>query len=77
MPQVISAIDGTPAAAAGIEPGDRIVKADGQPIVGLEIGEVVRRLRGRPEPGSCSRSPAPIRRNSTCRSPARSFTSNR
>ena len=53
MPQVISAIDGTPAAAAGIEPGDRIVKADGQPIVGLEIGEVVRRLRGAPAPRWC------------------------
>jgi carboxyl-terminal processing protease len=48
VPQVISAIDGTPAAAAGVEPGDRIVKADGQPIVGLDIGEVVRRLRGPP-----------------------------
>jgi len=48
VPQVISAIDGTPAAAAGIEPGDRIIKADGQPIVGMDIGEVVRRLRGNP-----------------------------
>src|SRR5439155_18819383 len=48
VPQVISAIDGTPAAAAGIQPGDRIVKADGQPIVGMDIGEVVRRLRGSP-----------------------------
>ncbi len=48
VPQVISAIEGTPAAAAGIEPGDRIVKADGQPIVGMDIGEVVRRLRGNP-----------------------------
>jgi len=48
VPQVIAAIDGTPAAAAGIEPGDRIVKADGQPIIGLEISEVVRRLRGNP-----------------------------
>ncbi len=48
VPQVISAIDGTPAAAAGIEPGDRIVKADGKPIIGMEIGEVVRRLRGSP-----------------------------
>src|SRR5579862_8547742 len=48
VPQVISAIEGTPAAAAGIEPGDRIVKADGQAIVGMDIGEVVRRLRGSP-----------------------------
>ena len=48
VPQVIAAIDGTPAAAAGIEPGDRIIKADGQPIVGLDISEVVRRLRGSP-----------------------------
>ena len=48
VPQVVSAIEGTPAAAAGIEPGDRIVKADGQPIVGMDIGEVVRRLRGVP-----------------------------
>jgi carboxyl-terminal processing protease len=48
VPQVISAIEGTPASAAGIEPGDRIVKADGQPIIGMDIGEVVRRLRGKP-----------------------------
>jgi carboxyl-terminal processing protease len=48
VPQVISAIEGTPAAAAGVEPGDRIVKADGQPIVGMDIGEVVRHLRGAP-----------------------------
>jgi carboxyl-terminal processing protease len=48
VPQVIAAIEGTPASAAGIEPGDRIVKADGQPIVGMDIGEVVRRLRGNP-----------------------------
>ncbi|MGC2413083.1 MAG: S41 family peptidase [Stellaceae bacterium] len=48
VPQVISAIEGTPASAAGIEPGDRIVKADGKPIVGMDIGQVVRRLRGSP-----------------------------
>jgi len=48
VPQVISPIDGTPAAAAGIEPGDRIVKADGQPTVGMDISEVVRHLRGAP-----------------------------
>ncbi len=48
VPQVISAIEGTPAAAAGVEPGDRIVKADGKPIVGMEIGDIVKRLRGAP-----------------------------
>src|SRR5438270_10423327 len=48
VPQVVSAIEGTPAGAAGIEPGDRIVKADGVAIVGMDIGEVVRRLRGLP-----------------------------
>jgi carboxyl-terminal processing protease len=48
VPQVISAIDGTPAAAAGIQPGDRIVKADGQPTVGMDLSDVVRHLRGKP-----------------------------
>src|ERR1051326_299586 len=48
VPQVISAIEGTPAAAADIQPGDRIVKADGQPTVGMDLSEVVRRLRGKP-----------------------------
>ncbi|HTZ37705.1 MAG TPA: S41 family peptidase [Stellaceae bacterium] len=48
VPQVISAIEGTPAAAAGLNPGDRIIKADGQALVGMDIEEVVRRLRGAP-----------------------------
>jgi carboxyl-terminal processing protease len=48
VPQVVAAIDGTPASAAGVEPGDRIIKADGQPTVGMDIEEVVRRLRGAP-----------------------------
>ncbi|HWD57344.1 MAG TPA: S41 family peptidase [Stellaceae bacterium] len=48
VPQVISAIEGTPAAAAGLNPGDRIIKADGQALVGMDIEEVVRKLRGAP-----------------------------
>jgi len=48
VPQVVSAIEGTPAAAAGIEPGDRIVKADGQATVGMDIEDIVKRLRGVP-----------------------------
>jgi carboxyl-terminal processing protease len=46
VPEVISPIDGTPAAAAGIEPGDRIVKIDAQPTTGMDVEEIVKRLRG-------------------------------
>jgi len=46
VPEVISPIDGTPAAEAGIEPGDRIVKIDAQPTTGMEVEEIVKRLRG-------------------------------
>ena len=50
VPEVISPIEGTPAASAGIEPGDRIVKIDGQPTTGMDVEAVVKRLRG--DPGS-------------------------
>ena len=46
VPEVISPIDGTPAAEAGIEPGDRIVKIDAFPTTGMDVEEVVKRLRG-------------------------------
>src|SRR6266851_10531934 len=46
--EVISPIDGTPAANAGIEPGDRIVKIDAQPTTGMDVEDIVKRLRGPP-----------------------------
>jgi carboxyl-terminal processing protease len=46
VPEVISPIDGTPAANAGIEPGDRIVKIDGLSTAGMDVETVVKRLRG-------------------------------
>ena len=46
VPEVISPIDGTPAANAGIEPGDRIVKIDGLATAGMDVETVVKRLRG-------------------------------
>ncbi|MBO0735035.1 MAG: S41 family peptidase [Alphaproteobacteria bacterium] len=48
VPEVISPIDSTPAADAGIEPGDRIVKIDNQPTTGMDVEEIVKRLRGAP-----------------------------
>src|SRR5437899_7508600 len=48
VPAVIAPIDGTPAADAGIEPGDRIIKIDAQPTSGMDVEEIVKRLRGIP-----------------------------
>lgn len=45
---VIAPIDDTPAALAGVKPGDRIVKIDGQFTRGISLHESVQKLRGRP-----------------------------
>ena len=45
--KVISPIDDTPASAAGIQPGDLIVKIDGQPTKGLSMIEAVDKMRGK------------------------------
>jgi carboxyl-terminal processing protease len=48
--RVISPIDDTPAAKAGIQPGDFIIKIDDQPTKGLSLTEAVQKMRG--DPGS-------------------------
>ena len=44
--KVISPIDGTPAARAGIKPGDYITGVDGKSVLGLSINEAVKKMRG-------------------------------
>jgi carboxyl-terminal processing protease len=44
--RVVSPIDGTPAARAGIQAGDYLTAIDGESIVGLTLNEAVRRMRG-------------------------------
>jgi len=44
--RVVSPIDGTPAARAGIQAGDFLTAIDGETIVGLTLNEAVQRMRG-------------------------------
>ena len=46
--EVISPIDGTPAAAAGVQPGDHILSADGKSFAKMALRDAVLILRGRP-----------------------------
>ena len=48
--KVVSPIDDTPAAEAGIEAGDLIIKIDDQPVKGMSLMDAVDSMRG--EPGS-------------------------
>ena len=48
VPKVISPIDGTPAYHAGLQPGDLIVRIDGESTQGMDLSKVVRKLRGKP-----------------------------
>ena len=48
VPKVISPIDGTPAARAGLQPGDLIVSIDKQSTHGMDLTKAVSLLRGDP-----------------------------
>jgi carboxyl-terminal processing protease len=43
---VIAPIEGTPAFAAGIHPGDEIVEVDSKPVKGQSLDQVVKQIRG-------------------------------
>ena len=45
--KVVSPIDDTPAARAGIMAGDLIVKIDGKPVRGMTLGQAVEKMRGK------------------------------
>lgn len=44
--KVISPMDGTPAARAGIQPGDLITAINGKPIIGQTLNDAVKEMRG-------------------------------
>jgi carboxyl-terminal processing protease len=46
--EVVSPIDGTPAAAAGLKPGDLITAVDGKSVDGLSLDAAVASMRGPP-----------------------------
>ena len=46
--RVVAPIDDTPAARAGIEPGDYIIKIDETPVKGMTLSDAVKQMRGKP-----------------------------
>jgi len=48
MIQIVTPIDGTPAADADLEPGDLIVSIDGKPVQAMDLRQAVDSMRGEP-----------------------------
>ena len=46
--KVITPIDDTPAARAGVEAGDVVIRLDVKPVNAMTLNEVVKRMRGEP-----------------------------
>lgn len=46
--KVISPMDGTPAALAGVKAGDYITAVNGESILGMTVSDAVKQMRGRP-----------------------------
>jgi carboxyl-terminal processing protease len=44
--KVVSPIDDTPAAKAGVKPGDLITGIDGEPVMGMSLNDAVTKMRG-------------------------------
>ncbi len=44
--KIVSPIDDTPAAKAGIKPGDLILAIDGDPVMGMSLNDAVTKMRG-------------------------------
>jgi len=49
VPVVVRTLPGGSARDAGVEPGDRLVMIDGRPTIEESLGDIVMRIRGRPE----------------------------
>ena len=47
--RVVSPLDGTPAAKAGIQPGDLITHIEDESVVGMNLNAAVEKLRGKPK----------------------------